>query len=110
LEVGLLNYRRYYVSGGSFFFTVMTERRAGILANERARDYLREVIGYCLGRLPFHVDALVILPDHVHTIWTMPPNGGYSKRWGISKYPPGKAGGYLLKTQSHCTPPFGITA
>jgi putative transposase len=72
LEVGLPNYRRCYVPGGSFFFTVVTERRAGILANEPARECLREAIGYCRGRFPFHVDALVILPDHVHAIWTMP--------------------------------------
>jgi putative transposase len=86
LEAVLSNYRRCYVPGGSFFFTVVTERRAGILANDRARDCLREAIRHCRHHLPFHVDALVVLPDHIHTIWTMPPeDGDYSKRWGIIK-------------------------
>jgi len=41
LEVVLSDYRRCYAPGGSYFFTVVTERRAGILANDRARDCLR---------------------------------------------------------------------
>jgi len=82
----LADYRRCYVPGGSFFFTVVTERRAGILANDQARDCLREAIRHCRQYLPFRVDALVMLPDHVHAIWTMPQDDGdYSKRWGIIK-------------------------
>jgi hypothetical protein len=41
------NYRRCYVPGGSFFFTVVTERRAAILANDLARDYLRVPFRNC---------------------------------------------------------------
>jgi len=82
----LSDYRRCYVPGGSFFFTVVTERRAGILANDLAWDCLREAIRDCRHRLSFHVDALVILPDHIHAIWSMPQDDGdYSKRWGIIK-------------------------
>lgn len=80
------NYRRCYISGGSYFFTVATERRCGILANDRACDLLRSSIRYCRRTLPFSVDALVILPDHVHTIWTLPSGeSDYSKRWGVIK-------------------------
>ena len=85
-EVVLSDYRRCYVPGGSYFFTVVTERRAGILANDLARDCLRNAIRHCRQHLPFRVDALVMLPDHVHAIWTLPPDDcDYSKRWGIIK-------------------------
>jgi len=80
------DYRRCYVPGGSYFFTVVTERRAGILANDVARDCLRNAIRHCRQQLPFKVDALVLMPDHLHSIWTMPTDDcDYSKRWGIVK-------------------------
>jgi putative transposase len=86
LEIALADYRRCYVPGGSYFFTVVTERRAHILANETARDCLRDAIKHCQQHLPFYVDALVILPDHIHAIWTLPTNDSdYSKRWGMIK-------------------------
>jgi putative transposase len=76
----LSDYRRSHVPGGSFFFTVVMERRPGILANDRARDCMREAIRHCRHHSSFHVDALVILPDHIHSIWTMPQDDGdYSK-------------------------------
>jgi len=82
----LSDYRRCYVPGGSYFFTVVTARRAGILANDLARDCLRDAIHYCQQLLPFRVDAMVILPDHIHAIWTMSAEDcDYSKRWGIIK-------------------------
>jgi len=85
-EVVMSDYRRCYVPGGSYFFTVVTERRAAILANDRARDCLRDAIRHCQQQLPFRVDALVILPDHIHAIWTLPPDDcDYSKRWGVIK-------------------------
>jgi REP element-mobilizing transposase RayT len=85
-EIGMSDYRRCYVPGGSYFFTVVTERRAGILANDKARDCLREAIRHCRQHLPFRVDALVMLPDHIHAIWTLPVvDCDYSKRWGIVK-------------------------
>jgi putative transposase len=80
------DYRRCFVPGGSYFFTVVSERRAGILANDLARDCLRDEIRHCQQHLPFRVDALVMLLDHIHTIWTLPPDDcDYSKRWGIIK-------------------------
>lgn len=80
------DYRRCYVPGGSYFFTVVTEHWARILAAESARDCLRDAIKHCQQQLPFNVDALVILPDHIHAIWTLPTNDSdYSKRWGMVK-------------------------
>lgn len=82
----MADYRRCYVPGGSFFFTVVTDRRAPILANDGARDRLRAAFRDCLKRWPFQVDALVILPEHLHAIWTLPADDAdYSKRWGAIK-------------------------
>lgn len=82
----MANYRRCYVPGGSYFFTVVTERRAPILANDTARDLLRSAVRACQQQWPFSVDALVLLPDHLHAIWTLPPgDADYSKRWGLIK-------------------------
>lgn len=82
----MANYRRCYISGGSYFFTVVTERRAPILANDEARDLLRTAIRACQQQWPFSVKALVLLPDHLHAIWTLPPgDADYSKRWGFIK-------------------------
>ena len=81
------HYRRCYVPGGSFFFTVVTERRAPILGNDLTRDLLRAAFRDCFGRWPpFRVDAMVMLRDHLHAIWTLPPDDtDYSKRWGAIK-------------------------
>lgn len=81
------NYRRCFVPGGSYFFTVVTERRAKILGNDLARDLLRAAFQDCFQRWPpFQVDAMVMLHDHMHAIWTLPPDDfAYPKRWGAIK-------------------------
>jgi len=81
------NYRRYYVPGASVFFTVVTERRAKILGNDLTRDLLRAAFRDCFERWqPFRVDAMVMLPEHIHAIWTLPPDDcNFSKRWGAIK-------------------------
>jgi putative transposase len=75
-------YRRYFVAGGTYFFTVVTERRAPVFADDGARRLLGSVIRRCLARYPLEVVAIVLLPDHRHTIWTLPPgDSAYSERW-----------------------------
>ena len=82
----MADYTRCYVPGGSYFFTVATEQRAPILAHEPAVACLRGAFRECLRLLPFRVDALVVLPDHLHAIWTLPAeDADFSKRWGIVK-------------------------
>jgi putative transposase len=79
-------YRRAFVPGGTFFFTVVTENRAPLLSDARARLCLRRAFTECRGRWPFAVDAFVLLPDHLHTIWTLPPgDSDFSRRWGFLK-------------------------
>ena len=80
------DYRRAHLPGGSFFFTVVTERRAPILCSDISRLCLRNAIRQCQQHWPFRIDAMVLLPDHLHAIWTM--QGGdsrYSARWGWIK-------------------------
>lgn len=81
------NYRRCFVPGGSYFFTVVTERRAKILGNDLARDLLRAAFqDYFQRWQPFRVDAMVMLQDHMRAIWTLPPgDAAYPKRWGAIK-------------------------
>lgn len=79
-------YRRYYQPGGTYFFTVVTEGRAPFLATGTAREILREAFEQTLARWPFNIDAIVLLPDHLHTIWTLPTHDtDYSRRWAFLK-------------------------
>jgi putative transposase len=69
-----------------FFFTLVTERRAEIFAEPRARSLLRQTIVSCRVRWPFRIVAIVLLPDHLHTIWSLPPGDtDYSIRWSWIK-------------------------
>ena len=81
------NYRRVLSPGGCFFFTVVTYNRQPIFANTWAVDRLRD--GFCRVRSkrPFTVDAMVVLPDHVHCIWRLPAeDDDYATRWRLIKH------------------------
>ena len=80
----MTNHRRCYVPGGSYFFTVVTERRVSILANDAARDLLSTAIRACQQPWPFSVDARLLLPDHLHAIWTLPPGDCDHSKRGVS--------------------------
>jgi len=79
------NYRRNFVSGGSYFFTVnLAERRLRLLVDRV--DLLREAFRYVRRRHPFEIEAIVVLPDHLHAIWTLPENDSdYALRWRLIK-------------------------
>ncbi len=80
------NYVRAYLPGGSFFFTVVTHQRKRVFSNDAAVDVLRKVIQDVRQRLPFTVDAWVVLPNHMHAVWTLPAgDADFSKRWGLIK-------------------------
>ena len=80
------NWRRAHVPGGSYFFTVVTDRRARFLTDAPARPLLGSLIRRCQLKWPFTINALVLLPDHLHAIWSLPPGDDeYSKRWGWIK-------------------------
>jgi len=76
------NWRRAFVPGGTFFFTVVTDQRRPVFHSENARIILGNVIRECLQSHPSEVRAIVLLPDHLHAIWCMPPGDtNYSGRW-----------------------------
>ncbi len=80
------NYRRSKLSGGTFFFTVVTYRRRKILTNPDSRQILRKIIERTRKTHPFDVDAWVLLPDHMHSIWKLPESdNNFSMRWSLIK-------------------------
>ncbi len=80
-------YRRAYQSGGHYFFTVVTFERQRYLVEPDNIDRLRAAFRHVQRRHPFTIDAIVILPDHLHTIWRLPPgDSGFSLRWRLIKH------------------------
>jgi len=80
------DYRRYRVPGGTYFFTVnLLERYPNDLL-VRHIDLLRTVVREVRIKRPFHIDAWVILPDHLHGMWTLPPgDDDFTNRWRLIK-------------------------
>src|SRR4051794_16630508 len=77
----MVNYRRNFVPGGTFFFTVtLADRSSKILVDHV--DLLREALRVARRERPFVIDAIVILPEHLHAIFTLPPDDAdFSGRW-----------------------------
>jgi len=81
-----MRYRRSQVKGGSFFFTVVTFKRMKILMKPSNVDLLRESFKHVIQSHPFTIDAFVLLPDHLHCIWTLPEDDSdFSTRWRLIK-------------------------
>jgi REP-associated tyrosine transposase len=79
-----MEYRRFYRSGARYFFTVVTENRQPLLIDNIER--LRAAFRLCLSRYPFEIDAIVVLPDHLHTLWKLPDgDADFSRRWMVIK-------------------------
>jgi len=79
------NYRRAH-HGATFFFTLVTRNRLPVLSDEPVRRLLRQVIEELRVQRPFRIDAWVLLPDHLHCIWTLPESDpDYSARLGWLK-------------------------
>ncbi|WP_299196194.1 transposase [uncultured Amphritea sp.] len=78
-------YRRASQPGGCYFFTVnLHDRDKDLLVSHI--DLLRESFRQVKLRHPFHIDALVVLPEHLHAIWSLPEgDSDFSTRWGLIK-------------------------
>jgi len=83
--VQMPNYRRAWVPGGTYFFTVtLVDRHADLLVREI--DLLRRMIAQCKCHHPFQIDAWVVLPEHMHCLWTLPPGDhDFATRWKVIK-------------------------
>ena len=80
------NYRRSNSPGSCYFFTVVTDHRQPILTHPDCRNALRDAIITTREQHPFTIDAWVLLPDHLHAIWSLPENDAdFSIRWGKIK-------------------------
>mgnify|MGYP002626268412 CR=1 FL=1 len=76
------DFRRNFVSGGTYFFTCVTYQRQPILTSDLARRCLRHSIEKVQRRFPFAAIATVLLPDHWHTVWQLPEaDSRYPLRW-----------------------------
>ncbi len=77
----MVQYRRNFVPGGTFFFTVtLVDRRSSALVEHIAS--LRAAFRATRSERPFTIDAIVVLPDHLHAIMTLPPDDcDFSGRW-----------------------------
>jgi len=75
------NYRRSRVPGGTYFFTVnLRDRKSQLLVQKI--ELLREAVKQIRHEQPFRIDAWVVLPNHLHCVWTLPPgDADYPSRW-----------------------------
>ncbi|MBD2499818.1 REP-associated tyrosine transposase [Anabaena azotica] len=80
------NYRRAIASGSTFFFTQVTYQRIPWLCSDIARENLRKSMRRVQQLYPFSIEAIALLPEHIHCIWTLPENdSNYAIRWRLIK-------------------------
>jgi len=75
------NYRRFKIQGGCYFFTVnLNDRKQSLLIDHI--ELLRDAMRFVKAKHPFQIESIVILPEHLHCIWTLPENDAdFSLRW-----------------------------
>ncbi|MEH2526661.1 REP element-mobilizing transposase RayT [Bradyrhizobium sp. AZCC 2176] len=81
----MTGYRRNFIPGGCFFFTVnLADRRSRLLTENG--EALRAAFRETCQRHPFTTDAIVVLPDHRHAVWTLPEGDrDFATRWRLIK-------------------------
>ncbi len=81
-----MDYRRNFQPGGTFFFTLVTAGRHGLFEDADALALFRDVLREVKAQRPFRIEAWVVMPDHVHMIWTLPlADSDFSGRWSKIK-------------------------
>jgi len=81
----MTSYRRNFVRGGSYFFTVNLADRSQTLLTDHI-ELVRSSVRDVRARHCFTIEAMVVLPDHLHAIWTMPDgDADFSMRWRLIK-------------------------
>ena len=80
------NYTRVQIPGATYFFTLVTFDRQPILTTPQARTVLRQAFRETRLHQPFQLDAICLLPNHLHCLWTLPNNDAdFSGRWNRIK-------------------------
>ena len=81
-----MRYRRLKIAGAAYFFTLVTERRRPLFGEPSTVSLFLRAVEDIRSRHPFTVDAYVVLPDHLHTVWTLPEGDvKFSTRWRLIK-------------------------
>ncbi|CAN5459848.1 transposase [soil metagenome] len=81
-----MNYRRLKTPGACYFFTVVSYNRQKIFCYDKNPYLLKESLLAVKRRHPFTIDAFILMPDHLHCIWTLPSgDSDYSLRWMLIK-------------------------
>ena len=78
----MTEYRRVKVGGATYFFTVNCAERSGNFILVNNVNLLRSVFRKVKADHPFKIDAMVVLPEHLHCIWTLPPGDADTRRDG----------------------------
>ena len=80
------NYKRIFVPGGTYFFTLVTFERAPLFNDPLARSCLREAFSRIKREQPFEQSAICLLPEHLHCVWRLPyGDADYPRRWSAIK-------------------------
>jgi putative transposase len=81
-----MHYRRANTPGATYFFAVVTYQRQKLFHTPETIAYLRQAFRTVKANHPFTIEAIAVLPDHLHCIWTLPPNDAdFSRRWRLIK-------------------------
>ncbi|WGV25149.1 REP-associated tyrosine transposase [Halotia branconii] len=81
-----MQYRRAITKGGTYFFTLVTHNRQKLFCLPTNVALLRNAFRYVMRQHPFIIDAFILLPEHLHCIWTLPAeDSNFSTRWRLIK-------------------------
>ena len=81
-----MEYRRATAPGATYFFTLVTYNRQRLFERPDTVQLLREACRQVKQRHPFTIEAMVVLPDHLHCLWTLPKDdANFSTRWRLIK-------------------------
>jgi putative transposase len=79
--------KRHYVRHRQYFFTLFTAGQRPHFASQHSVDVLRAAFAQAMRKYPFEMDAVAILPDHLHCLWTLPAGDEEtSRRWRVIKF------------------------
>ena len=82
----MTEYRRAIIEGATYFFTVNCAERRGNRLLINKIDLLRWIFRKVKGEYPFVMNTIVVLPEHLHCIWTLPQgDANYKTRWTLIK-------------------------
>lgn len=101
------NYHRIFIPGGTFFFTVNTYHHQPIFTNPDVFSLFRKSVTAVMEKHPFCEEAYCILPNHIHTLWTLPEHDSdYSLRWraikgNFSRWYQELYGAVIVQNKSH---------